>query len=333
MKNLLPIVSIIIPVFNAEDTLLICLTSLESQTYAYLELLFVNDCSVDNSVALIKEFATKWQNDEYIRVKILQHERNKGVAAARNTGLDQATGEYIYYVDADDSMESDTIEIAVKTALENEADIVGLNWFLTFQQNERQMNQTAFNTPWQAISLILSGKMRWNLWLFLTKRSLYENNKIRFIPGKNMGEDLVVSIKLFTCAQKVIYMNKACYHYGQSNSQSLTKTYSDQHIREVTENVKEVETYLMNSKFGNDIGNLLFYLKLNIKLPLLVSAKTSNYKRWIDWFPEANPFVLRNKSLPFRTRILQWLAVNRQYWALKLYYRLVIQVFYGVLYK
>lgn len=333
MKNIKPLISIIIPVFNAEETLLVCLQSLKSQSYPFLELLFVNDCSEDNSASLIVEFAKKWQNDKNIKVKVLHHKQNKGVAAARNTALDQATGEYIYYVDADDRIETDTIAMAVQMALEKDVDIVGFNWFLTFSQNEKKMNQPRFSTSWEAITMMLSGKMRWNLWLFLTKRSLYEDNNIRFIPGNNMGEDLMVSIKLFVCAQSVAYMDKACYHYRQSNSQSLTKTYSDQHIYEVTANVKEVEVFLRSSKFTNDTGNLFFHLKLNIKLPLLMSQKTSDYKRWLDWFPEANQFVLRNKSLPLRTRLLQWMAAHRQYWALKLYHRLVFRMIYGMLYK
>ncbi|MBB6500967.1 glycosyltransferase family 2 protein [Pedobacter cryoconitis] len=333
MRDTQTVVSIIIPVFNAEPTLLVCLESLKAQSYQYLELLFINDCSVDKSAELIRSFAEKWQNDKYIQVKLLEHEQNMGVAAARNTGLDQATGTYIYYVDADDSIETDAIEMAVQCALKNDADIVGFNWFLTFSNNKRRMNQSTFNTAWEAISLMLCGRMRWNLWLFLTKRSLYENNNIRFIPGNNMGEDLMVSIKLFSRAQRVIYLDKALYHYRQSNTQSLTKTYSAQHISQVTENVKEVELFLRNSKFENKIGDLFFYLKLNIKLPLLMSQKTLNYSCWVNWFPEANEFVLKNKSLPLRTRILQWLAVHKQYWALKLYNLLVFRIIYGVLYK
>lgn len=333
MRDTQTVVSIIIPVFNAEPTLLVCLESLKAQSYQYLELLFINDCSVDKSAELIRSFAEKWQNDKYIRVKLLEHEQNMGVAAARNTGLDQATGTYIYYVDADDSIETDAIEMAVQCALKNDADIVGFNWFLTFSNNKRRMNQPTFNTAWEAISLMLCGRMRWNLWLFLTKRSLYENNNIRFIPGNNMGEDLMVSIKLFSRAQRVIYLDKALYHYRQSNTQSLTKTYSAQHISQVTENVKEVELFLRNSQFENKIGDLFFYLKLNIKLPLLMSQKTLNYSCWVNWFPEANEFVLKNKSLPLRTRILQWLAVHKQYWALKLYNLLVFRIIYGVLYK
>ncbi|WP_316248131.1 glycosyltransferase family 2 protein, partial [Elizabethkingia miricola] len=144
----------------------------------------------------------------------LPPEENKGVAAARNTGLQNATGELIYFVDADDFIDERAIELLVKKQQENDADIVGCSWYLSFNQNKRRMNQPPFNNSLEAIQQMLHGKMRWNLWLFMVKRSLYEDYNIRFIPGVNMGEDLMVIMKLFVHANKVAFVNDALYHYG-----------------------------------------------------------------------------------------------------------------------
>jgi glycosyltransferase involved in cell wall biosynthesis len=266
-------------------------------------------------------------------MKIISHEENKGVAAARNTGLQNATGELIYYVDADDFIDERAIELLVKKQQEKDADIVGCSWYLSFNQNKRRMNQPPFNSSLEAIQQMLNGKMRWNLWLFMVKRSLYEDYNIRFIPGMNMGEDLMVIMKLFVHAKKVAFVNDALYHYGQSNEDSLTKTYSEKHRREATANLYEVEEYLHKSSFFKSIGDGISFLKLNIKLPLLISDKKENYECWINWFPEANKFIMKNKDLSLRTRVLQWLALKKQYWILKLYYNLVIRYIYGVLYK
>jgi glycosyltransferase involved in cell wall biosynthesis len=297
-----------------------------------MEVIFINDCSSDGSLAVIERKAEAFRKEGY-SVKIISHEVNRGVAAARNTGLDHATGDYIYYVDADDRVEPDTVWLLVQEAEEKNADIVGCNWFLTFNTNERKMSQPAFITPWDAIRKMLNGTMRWNLWLFLVKRSLYENHQVRFTPGMNMGEDLMVMIKLFTQACRVTYLDEALYHYGQSNDQSLTKTYSDAHIRQVTANVKEVEHALLNSAYAGRLGDGIDFLKLNIKLPLLISDTKEQYQHWLSWFPEANSKVMANKALPYRTRLLQWLAVERQFWAIRLYYRVVIRFVYGLLYK
>ncbi|HAY3507534.1 glycosyltransferase family 2 protein [Elizabethkingia anophelis] len=328
------IISVIIPVYNAEKTLYKSIDSLINQSYPHLELIFINDCSQDNTLNILYQYEKKIvDNSKGLVIKIISHEENKGVAAARNTGLQNATGELIYYVDADDFIDEGAIELLVEKQQENDADIVGCSWYLSFNQNKRRMNQPPFNDSLEAIQQMLNGKMRWNLWLFMVKRSLYEDYNIRFIPGMNMGEDLMVIMKLFVHANKVAFVNDALYHYGQSNEDSLTKTYSEKHRREVTVNLYEVEKYLHKSSFFKSIGDGISFLKLNIKIPLLISDNKENYECWINWFPEANKFIMKNKDLPLRTRILQWLAIRKQYWILKLYYNLVIRYIYGVLYK
>jgi len=327
-----PLVSIIVPVYNAEAVLYTALASIAKQHYVQLEIILINDCSTDKTSKIITEFKPVMEEKGMI-VKVISHYKNKGVAVARNTGLEHATGEYIYYVDADDRIEPDAIKLLVKEAVSNKADIVGCNWFLTFEKNERKMNQASFANPIEAIQKMLNGSMRWNLWLFMVRRSLYVNNQITFIPQMNMGEDMMVMVKLFIKSARVTYLDEALYHYGQSNDQSLTKVYSDAHIREVTTNVAEVERSLLQSVYSDQIGDGLTYLKLNIKLPLLISDQDKHYQRWLTWFPESNDKVLQNKALPLRTTFLQWMAVKKQFWAIKVYYRLVIRFVYGKLYK
>ncbi|WP_336664156.1 glycosyltransferase family 2 protein [Elizabethkingia meningoseptica] len=333
MPSLLPLVSIIIPVYNAADTLHIALNSILSQTYQNIEVIIINDCSKDNTSNIINRYIAKLVEGDDISIKVLNHESNRGVAAARNTGLDNASGAYIYYVDADDYIERNAIELMVEEIIKTEADIIGCNWCLSFNHNERKMNQPSFVSSGEAIQKMLHGTMRWNLWLFVVRRSLYEDNNIRFIPGMNMGEDMMVMMKLFTHADKVSFIDKALYHYGQSNEGSLTKMYTAQHRLEVTTNLEAIEEYLKNRGFLEKIGDGINFLKLNIKLPLLISDKESNYKQWEKWFSESNKFVMKNKELPMRTRLLEWFAVKKQYWILKLYYNLVIRYIYGIIYK
>ncbi len=326
-------VSVIIPVYNAEDTLAISSEALLRQSYPFLEIVYINDCSTDSSRESIEDWARKLEDREYVTVRIIDHERNMGVAAARNTGLGHATGRYVYYVDADDAIEPDAIEVLVNAALEHDAEIVGCNWFLSFEKNERRMNQPAFSTAYEGLMGILNGSMRWNLWLFLVDRSLYEKNAVRFTSGLDMGEDLMVMCKLFTFANSVTYVDRALYHYRQSNTVSLTKVYSARHIRQVTQNVQEVERFLKKSIFASRLTNQIAFLKLNIKLPLLISDDRERYKQWLDWFPEANNYIMLNKALPLRTRTLQLLALKKRFWAVRLYYRIVNRMVYGVLFK
>ena len=325
-------ISVIIPVYNAATTLHHCLESLDRQTYRKLELLFIDDGSTDDSLKMLTCYAAR--NTDPVRViRLLHHERNRGVAAARNTALAHATGDYIYYVDADDSIEQHTLACLVREAKKGGQDIVGHEWYLTFSSSERYMEQADYTTPAEALQNMMCGVMRWNLWLFLVKRSLYVENDIRFAEGMNMGEDMMVMMKLFICAESVSIIHRPFYHYGQNNMNSLTKVYSPEHIRQVTNNVYEVERYVRESAYAGLLSPYLPLLKLNIKLPLLMTDDTARYRQWLEWFPEANGYVMHNKQISLRTRFIQWLAVKQNFSLLKLYHRCVFRLIYGTIYK
>ncbi len=331
--NNLPLVSIIIPVFNAEATLVRTLVALKSQSYPAVELVFVNDASTDKSLAMLTSFANAMAGVKDITVKIVSHTENCGVSAARNTGLAHAEGEFIAYVDADDIIDENAIALCVNRAAEDNADIVYFQWWLSFSKKQRKMVQPICRTPKEAIRAMLAGRMRWNLWLFFVRRSLYERNAIRFVPGANMGEDLLVTISLLIHAKKMVLIDKPLYHYKQDNTESISKTYSAKHIHEVETNIRETEHCLKNSLYAELVDPGIHFLKLNIKLPLLTTGKKSDYIRWTKWFTSSDEYILRNRQLPLRTRAVQWLAWKRQYWLIWLYNVLVLRVIYGRIFK
>lgn len=104
-------VSIIIPIYNVEQYLAQCLDSVINQTYKNIEIICVNDCSLDNSFRILDEYS---KNDK--RIKIINRENNGGLSAARNTGLDNASGKYIYFLDSDDWIDLDYIEKMLNAA-------------------------------------------------------------------------------------------------------------------------------------------------------------------------------------------------------------------------
>lgn len=325
------LVSIIIPVYNAQSTLDLCLKSLINQSYENIEYIFVNDCSTDNSLDTIKQFAEKYSSDNRI-IKIISHEVNKGVASARNTGLSNATGEYIYFVDSDDTIERDAISLMAKEMDQQKLDIIGIEWFLSFNKSERYMSQNSFSTPDEALINMMYGVIRWNLWLFMVRRSLYINNNICFNAGQDMGEDMMVMFKLFINAKRVFLLKKPLYHYNQTNSMSLTNQYNESHRVQVTNNVVEIERYMLEQQ-REDLLKYTSYLKLNIKLPLLISNKRSNYILWRKWFNEANGCIMSNPKLSMRIKILQKAASNGLYIYIHLYYFLINKIFYSIIYR
>lgn len=330
-----PLVSIIMPVYNAAGTLRVSLSSLKMQTYDRLELLLVDDGSSDNSLNLLNEFKDELVNSaSRIQVKVLSNVENRGVATTRNRGLEEASGEYIYYVDADDWLEHDAIAKMVEIGKASNSDIVGANWWLAFEKNEKYMSQPFFETAGEALFLMMTGRMRWNLWLFLVKRDLYVKHGITFVEGMNMGEDMLVMFKLFARAGKVVYLDEGLYHYGQSNEESLTKTYTEEHRKQVTNNIKEIKKYLVGTAYKSLAERWLDCLKLNVKLPLLVTGDKADVAIWREWFPEVNKMFFGRKVMPRRLSYLQMAAnYKHMYWLIRLHYVAVVKLYYGILYK
>lgn len=323
-------ISLIMPVYNAEATLPRALQSIASQTFHDFEVVFVDDGSTDRTSELLQAFSE--END--ISCKIICQE-NKGVAAARNRGLDAAEGAYLGFIDADDTLETDALAKAI-TAMQGSGqpvDIVGWDWTLGFEKNGRTMRQADYETPLQALKNLMGGTMRWNLWLFLIRRELQIQNGIRFIDGANMGEDMQFMIKGFCAAKNVVQCHEALYRYNAVSESSLSRQFSEVRRREIETNLKEVVTAVNASPYAEALTPCINDLKLYLKRPLLVNDDRNNYELWYRWFPEANAYATANKALPLHTRFLQGLAARQRWGGVKLYYHLFHQFVYGFLYR
>jgi glycosyltransferase involved in cell wall biosynthesis len=266
-----------------------------------------------------------------LTIKIISHEPNKGLPSARNTGLAVATGEYIFHCDSDDWVEKDAMENMFQAAQTNQADIVWGDWFLSFRNNERYMQQKGKETPMDCIKAMLSGRMKFNVWNKLVKRSIYIDNQITFPDGFGMGED-VTMIKLFSFAEKVCYIPIALYHYVQLNPGAFTKTVSEAHLSQVLHNADHTIRFIQN-RYGIELEKELQFFKLNIKLPFLITNDTNSYRRWLEWYPEANSYISQNTMFSYRIRFIQQAAIKKQFWIIWLYYYMVVKVVYGIIYR
>lgn len=322
-------VSVIIPIYNVSRFIERCADSLMQQTLDGVEYIFVNDATPDNSIELLRSVLERYPN-RAARVNIVEHEHNKGLPAARNTGLAVATGEYVFHCDSDDFVEPDMLEALYNAAKENGADYAWCDWFLSYDNKERYMPQPSYDTPAEALKGMLCGAMKYNVWNKLVKRSLYVDNNISFPAGHGMGEDMTM-IRLVACATKVAYVNKALYHYVRSNAEAMTQAYSERHMADVRHNVNETVAFIESRGVCSEVDIALF--KLNVKLPFLVTGDWASYRRWNEWYPEANRYIGEQHSLPFRTRLLQHMAAKRFYLGVWLYYQVVYRFLYTILYK
>ena len=321
-------ISVIVPVYNAELTLGHALEGLKHQSFRDFEVVFVDDCSTDGSAGIMRSFAESGG----IPCQIVRQEKNGGVAAARKRGLDAARGDYLAFLDADDSVPEESFQTAI-SALKPDTDILGWDWHLGFEKNARYMRQADYATPVEAVKNLMGGTMRWNLWLFLVRRKLLKDSGIRFINGANMGEDMQFMIRAFLAAKEVVQVHEPLYIYNAVSTSSISRQFSEERRREIEVNLAEVEKVVRASGFPADLSDYVNYLKLYLKLPLLVSPDVADYRLWHGWFPESNGFAMANKALPLRTRLLQHFAAHQNWFAVKLYYLAVHKFVYGLLYR
>lgn len=323
-------VSVIIPIYGVEKFIQRSAHSLMKQTLKDVEYIFVDDCSPDNSVALLKEVIAEYP-ERKDSVSILRHDTNKGLPAARNTGMAEAEGEYIYHCDSDDWVEPTMLEDLYDAARRNDADVLWCDWYLSFNHNERYMVQPCYSTADEALIGMLCGQMKYNVWNKLVRRRIYIENGIAFPAGHGMGEDMTM-IRIMACADRVAYVGKAYYHYIKTNAQAFTNTYSERHLEDLRHNVDDTCSFVSAVK-GVEASDSLHCFKLSVKFPFLISSGWGMYRLWSSWYPESDKFIMKNKYVSLRSRLVQFCAAKKLYVLVWLHYVLVYRVMYGLIYR
>lgn len=206
-----PVVSIIIPCYNASKTICTSLASLKSQTYTSWEAICIDDGSMDATKRII-------QDEEKIdnRIKLYSQTNNLGVAQARETGIMHATGEYILFLDADDTLIPKALELMLNVFRNgNEIDIVvsGFNIIKEGKVWKRKMARFTYLDSISYLKRVLCGKNGWELCAKMYKRDLFD--KPLYIPNLRAGEDAVVFIQLICNSQKIGGCSIPVYNYIQ----------------------------------------------------------------------------------------------------------------------
>ncbi len=325
----IPKISVIAPVYGVERFIVRAAESMMKQTLRDVEFIFVDDCTTDGSVDVLRKVVECYPWRE---VHILRHDVNCGLPAARNTGLDIARGEYIFHWDSDDFAEPDMLESLYDVAKASGADYVWCDWFLTFGTNSRIMPQPSATTPREALSIALAGGMKYNVWNKLVSRRLYFETGIRFPHGRSMGEDMTM-IKLLVHATVVGHMAKPLYHYIRTNTGAMTQVYSSRHLEELQCNTADLCDYLRAEVTDGAIEQEINWFKLNVKLPFLFTGRKDDLRLWRSWYKEADAYIMSNHRQAFRTRLLQWTAAHHLSLINLLYNALIYKVIYGVIYR
>lgn len=213
------VVSILIPVYNVKAYIKQCLESVASQTCtAEIECVIVDDCGDDGSINIVEEFIEKYNGP--ILFRIIHHNQNRGLAAARNTAVSAARGEFLVHLDSDDWLEPTAVDNLLKRQAETNADIVSGNAIrhkhglddILFERNYSSSNEMVHYTIEMTLDHVI--------WRRLIRRSLYIDNDVFAVEGVNIGEDHHTLPRLAYYANSVAKTNAVVYHYNCLNPNS-----------------------------------------------------------------------------------------------------------------
>lgn len=282
--NEIILVTILVPIYKVEDYLERTLDSIFTQTYPYLDYVFVNDCSPDDSLEVLNRTIAKY-HIEANRYIIVNHVNNKGIAISRTDCIANAKGDYVYFVDGDDWIEKEAVEQMVLATKKGTIDIVGCDYMKDYMSGKTSYHHENYALTCKENMLkCLNYDIATVLWKLLIKRSLFDDFVISPI---NIGEDYIISVKLYYYAKTFVSLNKAFYHYVQYNQNRLSFQ-SLQSIYDHIDCVKIIERFFQDKGICNDeIIKLLLLRKFNIKSNFVLNKNLLSEKSFKETFPEA----------------------------------------------
>ncbi len=217
-----PLVSVIVPVYNAEETLPRCLDSIRSQTYPNLEIILVNDGSTDRSLSLCQQYC---EEDERF---VLIDKSNTGVSDSRNRGMDVATGEYLQFVDSDDWLVSDATETFIRAAITTGCAMVISGFYRVINQGEYprcHIKETALLSRKQFAESMMEAPANYYYgvsWNKLFKTSIIRKNQLRFPTARSWCEDFLFNLEYLQYAKWVMAVSRPLYYYRKRKGSLLS---------------------------------------------------------------------------------------------------------------
>ena len=238
-------VSILVPVYGVERVIATCAETLFAQTYEELEYIFVDDCTPDHSIEVLQQVLQKYPERQR-QVKILHHEKNRGVGAARLTAILAATGEFIMHVDSDDWLPTDAVERLVNKQQLTDADIVDGGYMEKYADGtERKV------TPWHGSKesylklLLAQNTLSHQLWARLIRRSLHMDYHILTMEGVNQADDYSVVPRLIWFARRS-WIDEVVSYYRIEQMGMFKEGITPRHVNSLLKANQTIADFIVN---------------------------------------------------------------------------------------
>lgn len=291
----MPAVSVIIPVFNVEPYVARCARSLFEQTLEDIEYIFVDDCTPDRSIDIVKEVLADYPKREE-QVTFVRTPRNGGLARARVFGLKHAKGGYIIHCDSDDAVKPDAYRLMFEKAVAENLDIVTCDYEVLGLKEPKVQSQ--YSEPGREISDILTGKVWVTVWSRMSRRNLWEEVSL---PQGDMWEDTVFTIQIIIKASSIGYIPIPLYQYYQREG-SITLSHGKhadvRRWRSQVANAAQVLEYLSVAPSASWTSSDVVYFKYRSRGSLVRHVQIPQfYRRWRKTFPEVDSVFLQTRGI------------------------------------
>ena len=293
-------VSIIVPVYNIENYIRVCVESILDQTYESFELILVDDGSPDNCGRICDEYAEK-----DVRIKVI-HKENGGLTSARNAGLSVAKGDWIMHVDGDDWIEPDMIESLIEAAKATEADLV-FSDFIKYGPNAGNNQLPSWNSDKiDSMSRYIAYVMT-TIWGSIAKRSLYIDHSLKSPEGINYCEDFHLIVRLCHFAKKIVNVHKPFYHYRYRPTSIIANMNKRTELDEQWVNQDTIRFFKEQGVY-EDYRKVMNWRVLKGAQELLLAP--SEHHRFMDLFNDGKEFIFSCPFVNKKIKILAWLITH-----------------------
>lgn len=286
-------ISVIVPVYNAENYLKACMDSLVNQTKKEIEIIAINDGSKDNSLKILEDYESKYPN----LVKVLSQE-NQGLSVTRNNGIKVAKGKYVFFVDSDDVVKTNILEKLWKKVEEYEYDLIAYDVELIYPEkivivksgileDKKDLSKEDKNRLFQNMYCVA--------WNKLYKKELFDDENMLFTPGI-WFEDVLVLHKLIPNLKSIAHIDFAGYEYYQREN-SITYTYSEKLI-DIHFVMESILKYYKKANFFDDYRDELEYMYVRYMYATYIKRLSKSKDK--NRFNEGVKFVISevNKNFP-----------------------------------
>ena len=264
-------ISILVPVYGVEKYIERCARSLFEQTYENIEYIFVDDCSPDKSIEVLQQVLNEYPHRKK-QVRIVRHETNRGLAAARNTAVENCKTDFLMHVDSDDYIDRTLVEKCVKEQERTNCDIVLFDFVVLKKNGNVTMRHVRCNSIYERTVKLLERRTPVCVCGGFYRLSLYKDNEITAVIGINNNEDYLTSPRLSYFSKKISYLDDELYYYDNTNNSSITHIFNVSHAEQGWKSIEYLKVFFKDK--GQDymdaiqiatIDRVATYLKDSIK--------------------------------------------------------------------